>query len=323
MNSGIYKITCVVNNRIYIGSAKNFRIRFNRHLNDLKNNKHINTHLQRAFDKYGIDNFKFEILEECESSKLLETEQIYLDKLKPYNENGFNIGKSSSGGDNLSNNPNRNEIIDKIRNTLNDNISKMTLEEKKEKWSKPMENNPNWKGGLSYIEYYCKCGSIKKQKAKTCIKCRDTSYDKNPFFNKHHSDDAKRKISESRKGKYHGSQNIPIVINDVEYNSLSDASLHLDINLTTIRWRVLSKNPKYSNYSYKGQIKVSYTEDSQSERRSKPQIGKKHNHNKPFTIDGIEYRTLKEASDLLEIHEMTIKGRLLSKKFDNYKYLIR
>ena len=45
------------------------------------------------------------------------------------------------------------------------------------------------------------------------------------------------------------------------------------------------------------------------------------NHNKPFKIDGIEYRTLKEASELLKMHQMTIKGRLLSKKFPNYEYL--
>lgn len=39
-------------------------------------------------------------------------------------------------------------------------------------------------------------------------------------------------------------------------------------------------------------------------------------------IDEIEYRTLKEASQILTIHPMTIKGRLLSKRieFDNYKY---
>ena len=42
--------------------------------------------------------------------------------------------------------------------------------------------------------------------------------------------------------------------------------------------------------------------------------------NKPFLIDGVEYRTLKEASDILNIHPMTIKGRLKSPKFDNYKY---
>lgn len=38
MESGVYKIVCILNNKIYIGSAKNFKVRWNRHLNDLRNN---------------------------------------------------------------------------------------------------------------------------------------------------------------------------------------------------------------------------------------------------------------------------------------------
>jgi hypothetical protein len=94
----------------------------------------------------------------------------------------------------------------------------------------------------------------------------------------------------------------------------------LNIPHTTIRWRILSKNPKYKNYLYANKIKISYSEEEQSERLSKPQIGKKHTHNKPFQIDGVEYRTLKEASEILGIHQMTIKGRLNSKNFENYEY---
>jgi len=59
MEIGIYKITC--NDKLYIGSSNNIRKRWRRHINDLNGNKHINIHLQRAFDKYGINNFKFEI----------------------------------------------------------------------------------------------------------------------------------------------------------------------------------------------------------------------------------------------------------------------
>jgi hypothetical protein len=75
--------------------------------------------------------------------------------------------------------------------------------------------------------------------------------DKNPFFNKKHNSETKNLISEKRIGKYFGSQNIPVVINEIEYESLGKAKEYLNIPITTIRWRILSKNPKYENYKYK------------------------------------------------------------------------
>jgi group I intron endonuclease len=63
MNSGIYTITCLVNEKIYLGFAKNFTIREDKHFRMLKNDKHTNEHLQNAYNLYGKENFKFEILE--------------------------------------------------------------------------------------------------------------------------------------------------------------------------------------------------------------------------------------------------------------------
>jgi len=62
METGIYKITCTENNRFYIGSAKKINKRCQRHINDLKNNKHINIHLQRAYNKYGKVHFHLKLL---------------------------------------------------------------------------------------------------------------------------------------------------------------------------------------------------------------------------------------------------------------------
>jgi len=250
MNSGIYKITCIINNKFYIGSTKNIADRWYRHLYDLKNNNHINIHLQRSFNKYGKSSFNFEIVENCDEDILLLREQYYLDMLKPY-EFGFNIGKNAAGGDNLTHNPKKDEIIERIKKSVNEKLSNMTEEERKEKWSKPGELNPNWRGGTSSIKYYCECGKNKGKKSKTCSDCRERIGDKNPFFNKKHNSETKKLISEKRIGKYFGSQNIPVVINEIEYESLGKAKEYLNIPITTIRWRILSKNPKYENYKYK------------------------------------------------------------------------
>ena len=112
-----------------------------------------------------------------------------------------------------------------------------------------MELNPNWKGGSSFK--YCECGEKIKPNNKNCIKCRDKSGHNNPFFGKQHSDETKNKLSEIRKGTYHGVQNIPIIIDDVEYSSAGEASRKLGIPMVTIRWRVMSKNKKFDNYKYK------------------------------------------------------------------------
>ena len=79
---GIYKITNLVNGKIYIGSAIRIDRRFKSHLSQLRGNYHINSHLQNAFNEYGIDNFKFERIENVkDKNKLLEREQYYLDTL--------------------------------------------------------------------------------------------------------------------------------------------------------------------------------------------------------------------------------------------------
>lgn len=86
---GIYKIENMVNNKSYIGSSNNIERRWRQHINLLNNNEHHSIKLQRAWNKYGQDNFKFEILEECEVEKLLYLEQFYIDKYKAYFE-GYN-----------------------------------------------------------------------------------------------------------------------------------------------------------------------------------------------------------------------------------------
>lgn len=84
--SGIYKITNIINNKIYIGSSNNIYKRKREHFCTLENGTHCNAHLQRAYNFYGKNNFKFEIIEICEEKYLLEVEQIYLNK---YFDNGI------------------------------------------------------------------------------------------------------------------------------------------------------------------------------------------------------------------------------------------
>jgi group I intron endonuclease len=310
---GIYKIMNKINGDSYYGSSINIEKRWRRHINDLKNGKHHNIKLQRAWVKYGEDNFIFEIIEECDKEGILIVEQKYLD-LNPK----YNIGVKSSGGDNISNNPNRKKIVKRISDSIRLRYSKMSKKEIDKIHSRPGESNGNWKGGIS--KKYCKCGKEINTYNKTCMLCSDKTGHNNPFFGKKHTDEVLNYLREINKGVCRHNNKYEVVINGVEYESYQDASKKLNINFNTIRWRVLSKNPKYKNYQFKNKENFTYSDEEQKIRLSNPQKNKKRSHNKTFIIDDVEYRTLKEAGEILNIHPMTIKGRLKSPKFDNYKY---
>lgn len=92
---GIYKITNKINQKSYIGSAAGKRgviDRWYQHKSQLKNKRHSNNFLQKAYNKYGAENFIYEIIEECSPELCLEREQFYLDLFKSYDSNnGYNL----------------------------------------------------------------------------------------------------------------------------------------------------------------------------------------------------------------------------------------
>jgi group I intron endonuclease len=127
--SGIYKIINSKNNKFYLGSSKNIPKRWDAHKRALRKNKHDNILLQRSWNKYGEECFQFEILEETTDTILRE--QYYLDQLKPYDsEIGFNIGKQAFGGDNLTNHPDKDDIILRMTKSVKERYDNMSAEEK-------------------------------------------------------------------------------------------------------------------------------------------------------------------------------------------------
>lgn len=118
MKSGIYKITNEVTGKFYIGSAKDIDKRWYDHKRLLTLNIHTSPKLQHSWNFYGKNTFSFLLLEEVEpdQSKLFEREQYYLDTFKPYIRGiGYNICPIASGGDTITNNPNREEFIEKMK----------------------------------------------------------------------------------------------------------------------------------------------------------------------------------------------------------------
>lgn len=93
---GIYSITSLVDGLIYVGSSINVHKRFLEHKNDLKGNRHSNPRLQRAYNKYGVENFKLRVEEVLDhttaSDEMRIIESKYCEKYNSYNrEKGFNL----------------------------------------------------------------------------------------------------------------------------------------------------------------------------------------------------------------------------------------
>jgi group I intron endonuclease len=101
---GIYIIKCNANNKVYIGQSINLKHRLNEHKSNLLRGVHNNKHLQKAFNKYGKEEFTFDILEilskeNYNKTKLDLLEIEYIAKFESNNRRkGFNI---ENGGNSI------------------------------------------------------------------------------------------------------------------------------------------------------------------------------------------------------------------------------
>ena len=249
MQSGIYKITNISNGKFYIGSSKNIHKRWIRHLRDLKNGEHNNVHLQRAFNLGGQEAFKFEILENCEENMLLIIEQSYLDKTRCWDAQiGYNIGRSASGGDNLSSHPNKENIIQRITDSTRKYLDNLTEEEKRIKSENSSgDKNPNWKGGVSSPKCLS-CGADISYSRKRCLTCCKIG-NLNPFYGKVHSKETIEKIREKALVRGSTIKGQTIKINNIIFQSKSKAAKHFGVTVTTIsNW--VGRKVKMPNHIY-------------------------------------------------------------------------
>ncbi|MDD5424150.1 MAG: GIY-YIG nuclease family protein [Candidatus Omnitrophica bacterium] len=96
---GVYQIKNIKNGKIYIGSAKDLRGRINRYRFQLENGSHSNEGMQKDYNEIGAEGFSFVVLDNLKPKEdpnydytedLKVLEEIWLDKLQPYGEKGYN-----------------------------------------------------------------------------------------------------------------------------------------------------------------------------------------------------------------------------------------
>lgn len=199
---GIYAIKCVPSGKLYIGSAhktengNSIQKRFWKHLNDLNKNKHANSMLQRAWNKYGEENFEFYLVEIIDDNEIiLEREQYWMDFYNSYNsDNGFNLCPTAGSTYNFKWND---ESKLNFRGENHPMYGRKHTEESRKKMSESLT-------GLMVGEKHPNFGKPMPEDLKE--KLRELSCERkgelNPMYGKEHIDETKQKISETKKVNY-------------------------------------------------------------------------------------------------------------------------
>jgi group I intron endonuclease len=273
MISGIYGIKNTLNNKVYVGSTKNFEKRKKQHFIALRKNNHWNIKLQRAYNKYTETVFEFFLLEfiPYEKDLIVQAEDRWIKTLNSKKE-GYNIADASFG-DQLSNHPNRKEIIKKISKGLKKTFSAMSQEQRSDRFSKPGSLNPMYgKKQPQYVidkikqsakKYILKNGHgptkgiklTQRTKDKISENAKLRTGNKNPFYGKKHSEQTKQKIAGKAIGRKCCTLH-PIILDGVRYERLKDASEVTGIHITTLHYRAGSKNKKFINIYFEDSPKI-------------------------------------------------------------------
>lgn len=93
---GIYKITNLVNKKVYIGQSIHIPTRLYQH-KKMRGISHGSL-IDKAIQKYGEGNFSFEILELCSRNELDEKEKKFIQEYNSIAPNGYNIKEGGQGG---------------------------------------------------------------------------------------------------------------------------------------------------------------------------------------------------------------------------------
>ena len=93
--SGVYKITNAITGDFYIGSSKDIKERWRNHKKPSTWKNCPNNPMYQDMQKYGVDKFEFQVIEEVEEGSLKEAEQQFIETLKPtynnINANGLDF----------------------------------------------------------------------------------------------------------------------------------------------------------------------------------------------------------------------------------------
>ena len=166
---GIYKITNKLNGKVYIGQSIDIDTRWRQHIN-AKDDALIHKSIQ----KYGPENFNFEVLLECPAEMLNDWERDMIALYDCISPKGYNLTEGGGGC--------------------------KCSEETRLKMSEAKKGKPSWNKGIPCSEET----RLKMSEAKKGHHISEEQKRKISEANKGHhiSEEHKRKISDAQKGKH-------------------------------------------------------------------------------------------------------------------------
>lgn len=201
---GIYKIENLINHKVYIGQSKDIKSRFNQH-----KSAETNKHLKHSFEKYGIENFSFEIIKETYDRNYWE---IFLIQIYHATDDnfGYNIECGGTYGSPIRTEEERENYRESKREyyrNLPDSEKKRLAKEHSEKMRKRIQE----KGATeAEKQHYANqkgkrpsCSNTNNNKSHTYEKALNLSHKgkDNGMFGKHRTEEEKKHLSELHKGK--------------------------------------------------------------------------------------------------------------------------
>ncbi len=151
----IYKYTNTINGKVYIG--KTYRIKA-RQVEHKSKSTSCDTYFHKALNKYGYDNFTFEIIAQTDNDDSLNfLEKLYIRKYKSsQHEFGYNLTGGGEGTLGFHHTEETRQKMSKSRKGAK--RSDETKQKMRDSWKlrepRDMSSsaNPNWKGGVKKIK---------------------------------------------------------------------------------------------------------------------------------------------------------------------------
>lgn len=314
----IYKITNLINNKIYIGK------------DTTSDPNYFGSGLliKRSLKKYGIENFIKEIIYETDDYDELSKKEIYwIFKYESTNKDiGYNISSGGDGGDTLSNHPDLDIIKEKISN--NSKTKGKTYEE-----AFGIEKAKSYKDKLS-----------KSNKRITLGRTFDEIYspDESNRIKKCISDNNKKNWTNERKKKHSNNSKSNIYKSLLSPNSIENNRKYLEERWCNYKEKekkyiinciensnveeMLEYLKKIPNSLFKNRIDFYEFIGDANKMLVKDELFRGRNNKKDnirskiILIDNNKYNSISEASKQLNLDRSLIRFRLKSSNFKNYLY---
>lgn len=287
-NCGIYKITSPTG-RVYIGQSRDIRDRWISY-KKYKSKKAIQPKLFNSFNKYGIENHQFDIIEYCSEEDLNCSERFWQDEFDVLN-GGLNCVLTNCGDKKV--------VFSKERN---EKISNKIKGENHPFFGKFGKDNPNFgkKRTAEQVKNISESQKGKKASDETRKKLSDIRKgESNPFYGKTHSEESRKKISEGKIGKQAGEKHHMF------------GKCHSEETKRKIR--ETSKKRKPTKETIEKQLKT---------RREKSLLVENAKNIVLDTEVGVFYYSINQAANSANINRRTLADKLHGRYTNNTKFIL-